>query len=205
MSRSTQSGSSGPWPNRPPLWRSWRPRATRAPPSCAPLVIETARQEKLLRDLEDMVADGVLNRRAYTRQCKRLNDRIGPLEARIATLRAHSAAGQLGSDLHEAWPKMTPDEQRAVFMTLVTHIEVSPTNRKSGNKFDPGRVVFAWRSWALAQAVGLRDGDMVDPEQLAQLWATGVLPQVLGWDRDDSRLEVLDDAAPQRSSSKTES
>ena len=60
---------------------------------------------------------------------------------------------RLGPDLETAWPKMTVDERQAVMRILVTTVQVGRAMKRGGNKFDPTRITFGWRSGGLAEVI----------------------------------------------------
>jgi hypothetical protein len=147
------------------------------------LLLEKGRQEALLIKLEDAFGDGTLSKEAFSRQRRRIEARIEPLEQQINTIRGNSALGRLGPELNDAWPRMTVDEQQSVMRMLVSHINVS-RQLKAGNKFDPERVSFVWRSGALAQAVGLGDNGELDLARLDDVWRTDAVKRILKQNTD---------------------
>ena len=133
------------------------------------LVLENAADEKMLRQLEDDYADRAITRPVFLRQSQRVTSRIEGRLARIAALRGHSALDRLGGQVAQQWESMTTDEQRAVFLTLVTKIRVKPATHYGSKQFDPKRLRFVWRFAALAQAAaGLWDA-MTDEEKDQEL------------------------------------
>lgn len=127
------------------------------------LVAERAKHAVNLRRIEDDYGDGKINAATHGRQCKRIQSRIDPLEMRIATIRANTMLGRLGPNLDLAWPQMTVDEQQQVLKLLVSAIKVRRAT--AGNRFDPRRVSFIWRSEAVLRAADLvlGSGDEVLP------------------------------------------
>jgi site-specific DNA recombinase len=110
----------------------------------------TARQadEDRLSGLEDLLADGLLDRSGYVRQRRRITARIGELEEQIAHVRAQAPRRRLRGatmqELWDEWDRLSLDEQRAVLADYTDHIVIKPVG--PGRKpFDPSSVEIVWR------------------------------------------------------------
>jgi len=139
------------------------------------LVVENAADEKMLRLLEDDYGDRAITRQVFLRQSQRITSRIEARLSQIAALRGHSALDRLGGQVAQQWGSMTSDEQRAVFLTLITKIRVKRATHHGSNRFDPTRLRFVWQFATLAQAAaGLWDA-MTDEEKSQALEADNAL------------------------------
>jgi site-specific DNA recombinase len=110
----------------------------------------TARQaaEDRLRGLEDLLADGLLDRSGYVRQRRRLKAKLEELEEQIAYVRAQAPRRRLrGAYLHELqaeWNRLDLDEQRAVLGDHIERVIIKPTG-PGRKRFDPDSVEIIWR------------------------------------------------------------
>jgi site-specific DNA recombinase len=110
----------------------------------------TARQtaEDRLEGLEDLLADGLLDRPGYVRQRRRIKARIEELDQQIAHVRAQASRRRLrGAYLHELqaeWDRLDLDEQRAVLSDHIDHIVIQPVG-PGRKRFDPSSVEIVWR------------------------------------------------------------
>jgi site-specific DNA recombinase len=95
----------------------------------------TARQaaEDRLEGLEDLLADGLLDRPGYVRQRRRLKAKLEELEEQIAHVRAQAPRRRLrGANLGELeaeWERLDLDEKRAVLADHISKIVVMPVGR----------------------------------------------------------------------------
>jgi hypothetical protein len=110
----------------------------------------TARQtaEDRLEGLEDLLADGLLDRPGYVRQRRRIKARIEELDQQVAHVRAQASRRRLrGAYLHELqveWDRLDLDEQRAVLYDHIDHIVIQPVG-PGRKRFDPSSVEIVWR------------------------------------------------------------
>jgi site-specific DNA recombinase len=110
----------------------------------------TARQaaEDRLSGLEDLLADGLLDRSGYVRQRRRIKARISDLNEQIGHVRAQAPRrrprGATMQELWDEWEALSLDEQRAVLADHIDHIVIKPVGH--GRKpFDPDSVGIIWR------------------------------------------------------------
>jgi site-specific DNA recombinase len=110
----------------------------------------TARQtaEDRLEGLEDLLADGLLDRPGYVRQRRRLKARLEELEEQIAHVRAQAPRRRLSGatlgELRAEWDQLSLDEQRAVLADHIERVILKPVG--PGRKpFDPDSVEIIWR------------------------------------------------------------
>jgi site-specific DNA recombinase len=123
-------------------------RAPKQSETLGRLLSARAADEDRLRGLEDLLADGLLDKTAYVRQRRRITARLEELEEQIAHARAMAPKRRLRGayvgEIEREWNKLSLDERRAV---LSDHIEkvliksVGPGRRK----FDPSSVEIVWR------------------------------------------------------------
>lgn len=108
---------------------------------------QLARHQAKLIELDDLFADGEIERPPYLRQRQRVRARIEEVRAALDRLDAVLPQLQLvgaGDRLRKAWPSMTLEEQRFVLGAVVDHVEVMPA-KPPKNRFDPYRLVPVWR------------------------------------------------------------
>ena len=111
----------------------------------------TARQaaEDRLRGLEDLLADGLLDRTGYARQRRRLKVRLDELEEQIAHVRAQAPRRRLKGayfwELEAEWQQLSLDEQRAVLADHIERVIIKPTG-PGLKRFDPTAVEIHWKS-----------------------------------------------------------
>jgi site-specific DNA recombinase len=110
----------------------------------------TARQaaEDRLSGLEDLLADGLLDRTGYVRQRRRIKAKIAELDEQVAHVRAQAPRrrirGASGEELQAAWDALDLDEKRALLADHIDHIVIKPVG--PGRKpFDPHSVEIIWR------------------------------------------------------------
>jgi len=159
------------------------------------LLTEKAKQENLLAGLEDKRAREEISAQGVARNSKFFRQQIDALAHRIAIIRGSSALGRLGPDLdlEAAWPKMSVDQRQQVMKMLVSHIKVN-RQLKGGNRFDPKRVEFVWRSGALPQAVGFNDDGELDLDRFMTMWGSGTLARAVGRDPEEMDKVISDSA-----------
>jgi site-specific DNA recombinase len=110
----------------------------------------TARQtaEDRLRGLEDLLADGLLDRSGYIRQRRRIRARIEELDQQIAHVRAQAPRRRLrGAYMHELqaeWDRLSLDEQRAVLADHIDQVVIKQVG-PGAKRFDPSSVEIQWR------------------------------------------------------------
>jgi site-specific DNA recombinase len=107
---------------------------------------ETAQDR--LEGLEDLLADGLLDRTGYIRQQRRIKARLAELETQIAHVRAQAPQrrikGATISEIQMEWERLSLDEQRAVLGDHIAKIVIMPVG--SGRKrFDRASVEIVWR------------------------------------------------------------
>lgn len=111
-----------------------------------------AEQAKLQR-IDNDYGDEKIPASTHASQMARVQKRIDAIESRLAAIRGSSAVGRLGPDLKTAWPKMNMEERQAVMKMLVHTVQVGKAVKRGGNKFDPRRVTFGWRSGTLGKVM----------------------------------------------------
>jgi site-specific DNA recombinase len=110
----------------------------------------TARQaaEDRLDGLEDLLADGLLDRTGYIRQRRRLKAKLDELEEQIAHVRAQAPRRRLrGAYLEEIeaeWERLDLEDKRAVLADDISKIVVKPVGR-GRHRMDPDSVEIIWR------------------------------------------------------------
>jgi site-specific DNA recombinase len=114
------------------------------------LVAENAGDQTRLAELDDMLADGEMDRPSYARASRRLRGRIDGRSARLSTVRGESVLDRLGGQVAERWPGMTDEERRTVLRAVVDSVAVS--KGKGGGPFDPRRVRINFRTGAFERA-----------------------------------------------------
>jgi site-specific DNA recombinase len=111
----------------------------------------TARQaaQDRLEGLEDLLADGLLDRTGYVRQRRRLKPKLEELEEQIAHVRAQAPRRRLrGANLGELqaeWERLDLDDKRAVLADHIERIVVKPVGR-GRHRIVRGSVEIIWRS-----------------------------------------------------------
>ncbi len=162
------------------------------------LVADRAEHLANLRRIGNDYGDGKIDAETHGRQSKRIQKRIDPLEARIAAIEGDSVLGRLGPDLEKAWTGMSVGQHLSVMRMLVSHIKVN-RQLKGGNRFDPSRVAFAWRSGELAEAVGLKGDGSLDRARLNEVASNTEVHQMLKHQTDlysDLLKAVVKETAP---------
>jgi hypothetical protein len=105
--------------------------------------------EDRLRGLEDLLADGLLDRTGYARQRRRLKVRLDELEEQIAHVRAQAPRRRLKGayfwELEAEWQQLSLDEQRAVLADHIERVIIKPTG-PGLKRFDPTAVEIHWKS-----------------------------------------------------------
>src|SRR5215216_6742014 len=110
----------------------------------------TARQaaEDRLRGLEDLLADGLLDRSGYVRQWRRLKAKLDEVEEQIAHVRAQAPRRRLKGayfwELEAEWQQLSLDEQRAVLADHIERVIIKPTG-PGLKRFDPTAVEIHWK------------------------------------------------------------
>jgi site-specific DNA recombinase len=110
----------------------------------------TARQtaEDRLRGLEDLLADGLLDRSGYVRQWRRLKAKLDEVEEQIAHVRAQAPRRRLRGatvgEIEAEWARLNLDEQRAVIGDYIDHVVIKPVG-PGRKQFDRDSVEIIWR------------------------------------------------------------
>jgi site-specific DNA recombinase len=110
----------------------------------------TARQaaEDRLEGLEDLLADGLLDRSGYIRQRRRLKDKLDELEEQIAHVRAQAPRRRLRGatigEIQAEWERLDVEDKRAVLADHIDKIVVKPVGR-GRHRIDPDSVEIIWR------------------------------------------------------------
>ena len=110
----------------------------------------TARQtaEDRLEGLEDLLADGLLDRSGYVRQRRRLKGKLEELDQQIAHVRAQAPRRRLrGGYMHELqaeWDALDLEEQRSLLADHIERIVVKPVG-PGRKRMDPDSVEIIWR------------------------------------------------------------
>jgi site-specific DNA recombinase len=110
----------------------------------------TARQaaEDRLEGLEDLLADGLLDRSGYIRQRRRLKAKLDELQEQIARVRAQAPRRRLrGAYTHELeaeWERLDLEDRRAVLADHIDKIVVKPVGR-GRHRVTPDSVEINWR------------------------------------------------------------
>jgi site-specific DNA recombinase len=110
----------------------------------------TARQaaEDRLGGLEDLLADGLLDRNGYVRQRRRLKARLSELDEQVAHVRAAAPRRRLKGatigELQAEWEQLDLEEQRAVLADHVERIVVKPVGR-GRKRVDADSVEIHWK------------------------------------------------------------
>ena len=111
----------------------------------------TARQaaEDALEGLEDLLADGLLERSGYVRQRRRLKAKLEELDQQIAHVRAQAPKrrirGAYVHEIQEEWDRLDLDEQRALLGDYITKVVIKPVG-PGAKRFDPDSVEIHWKS-----------------------------------------------------------
>lgn len=115
------------------------------------LVLDNARDEKRLADLEDAFAAGDISRAGLQRNAKKLRAQVDERNSRIATLQGGSAVDRYRGRLREQWSELSTEDQRAVMLSVVDAVDVLPASKTGFNRFDRSRLVFRWKYGVLAE------------------------------------------------------
>ena len=111
------------------------------------LLTQRQTEEDRLAGLEDLLADGLLDRNGFVRQQRRLKARIGELDDKINQVRANTPRRRLKGatlgELQAEWEQLDLDEKRAVLADHVDRIVVMPVGR--GKHFDPDAIKIHWK------------------------------------------------------------
>jgi site-specific DNA recombinase len=110
----------------------------------------TARQaaEDRLEGLEDLLADGLLDRSGYIRQRRRLKGKLDELEEQIAHVRAQAPRRRLRGatigEIEAEWERLDLEDKRAVLADHIDKIVVKPVGR-GRHRVDVESVEIIWR------------------------------------------------------------
>lgn len=115
------------------------------------LVVANHRDEKRLADLEDAFAAGDISRAGLQRNTKKLRAQIEERNSRIATLQGASAVDRYRGRLREQWSDLSPEDQRAVILSVVNGVTVLPAPKLGFNPFERSRLHFRWKYGVLAE------------------------------------------------------
>jgi site-specific DNA recombinase len=111
------------------------------------LLTQRQTEEDRLAGLEDLLADGLLDRNGFVRQQRRLKARIGELDDKINQVRANTPRRRLKGatlgELQAEWEQLDLDEKRAVLADHVDRIVVMPVGR--GRHFDGNAIKIHWK------------------------------------------------------------
>jgi len=111
----------------------------------ARLAADQAALEELSRDY---YVDRRISRDEFLAARAGLEDRIRSAVARLERQTRSALLAELASSetlLADNWPGLSPDRRRAILAALFESITVQPAAARGRNRFDPGRVEFAWR------------------------------------------------------------
>jgi site-specific DNA recombinase len=100
-----------------------------------------------LEGLEDLLADGLLERSGYVRQRRRLKAKLEELDQEISHVWAQAPRRRLRGatigELEREWERLDLDEQRAVLREHISHVVIKPVG--PGRKpFDRDSVEIVW-------------------------------------------------------------
>jgi site-specific DNA recombinase len=110
----------------------------------------TARQaaEDRLEGLEDLLADGLLDRSGYVRQQRRIKARLNELETEIAHVRAQAPRRRLRGatigEIQTEWERLDMEDKRALLADHISKIVVKPVGR-GRHRVDGKSVEVTWR------------------------------------------------------------
>jgi site-specific DNA recombinase len=113
----------------------------------------TARQaaEDSLEGLEDLLADGLLDRPGYVRQRRRIKARIEELDQQIAHIHAQAPRRRLRGaylwEIEAEWEKLDLEDKRAVLADHIAKIVVKPVGR-GRHRISSDSVEIHWRQAA---------------------------------------------------------
>jgi site-specific DNA recombinase len=120
------------------------------------LVLENAKDEKQLAQMDNDYADQVIPRATFLKQSNRLRDRIESRTSKLSALRGYSALDRLGGQVQDQWDEMSADDKRMIVQSLVTAIEVSPVRVGLGY-FDPTRLKMNFRFESIKKVQGVKN------------------------------------------------
>jgi hypothetical protein len=110
----------------------------------------TARQtaEDRLEGLEDLLADGLLDRSGYVRQRRRLRAKLAELEEQIIHVRAQAPRRRLRGayfwELQAEWDALDLEEQRSLLADHIEQITIRPVGR-GRHRITAESVEITWR------------------------------------------------------------
>jgi hypothetical protein len=113
----------------------------------------TARQaaEDSLEGLEDLLADGLLDRPGYVRQRRRIKARIEELDQQIAHIHAQAPRRRLRGaylwEIEAEWEKLDLEDKRVVLADHIAKIVVKPVGR-GRHRISSDSVEIHWRQAA---------------------------------------------------------
>jgi len=129
------------------------------------LVLDNAKDEQKLAELDDLFGDSKIPRSMYLKQRHRLDTRIINRHEQLSALRGQSALDRLGGNLRTHWADMSADEKRVIVLTVADSVLVSRSTRRGSNVFDPSRVNIRVRSEAFSKWLGV-----IEPDRIPAGW-----------------------------------
>lgn len=121
------------------------------------VVVDRRAVQAHLDALEDKWAHDTISDEGYRRNRRTMQRELDSLDTRISTLRGSTALRAVGNNLTANWDTLDADGKRAVFLSLVSEIRISPARPRKGwnnSRMDPDRIRFVFRSEALVDALG---------------------------------------------------
>jgi site-specific DNA recombinase len=101
-----------------------------------------------LEGLEDLLADGLLDRAGYVRQRRRLQAKLEELDTQIAHVRAQAPRRRLRGatigEIEAEWERLDLEDKRALLADHITRITVMPVGR-GRHRVDRDSVEIVWK------------------------------------------------------------
>jgi DNA invertase Pin-like site-specific DNA recombinase len=124
------------------------------------LVLANSEDESKLSEIDDMFADGEIDRKTYLKQSQRLRNRIDDRNTELTGLQGNNALERLGGSIQSRWDTLSAEDKRAVVRSLVAEIKVSKVITKGRNTFDPARVLIEYRTDAITKVLIARQTEI---------------------------------------------
>ncbi len=110
------------------------------------LRVSIAEDRKTLQQIEDdHYIEKALDRPAFLRLSRSVNQQIEQKEAELLTFQNRSALGHLGRDVMSHWDSMDAEARRSIILSMVECIEVMPSESPGRTTRDMSRIKFVWR------------------------------------------------------------